>query len=93
MQLYYGPYVGQNNNGCVSIPEYDRLYEQSQKLPAGPERDLLYHKMARIMEVNAAQLMGFARYRSMLAQPNVIGYKKHPIIYGEWMFLDVDKRH
>jgi ABC-type transport system substrate-binding protein len=93
MQLFYGPYIGQNNNGCVSIPEYDRLYEQTQKMPAGPERDLLYHKMARIMEVNAAQMMGFARYRSMLAQPRVIGYKKHPIIYGEWMFLDVDKAH
>jgi len=93
MQLFYGPNIGQNNNGCVSIPEYDKLYAESQKLPPGPERDLLYHKMTRIMEVNGAQLMGFARYRNMLAQQRVIGYKKHPIIYGEWMFFDVEKRH
>lgn len=92
MQLFYGPNTGQNNNGCVKIPEYDKLYVESQKLPPGPERDLLYHKMTRIMEINAAQLIGFARYRSMLEQPRVIGYKKHPIIYGEWMFIDIEKR-
>ncbi|MDY7536920.1 ABC transporter substrate-binding protein [Undibacterium sp. RTI2.1] len=91
MQLYYGPNIGSTNNGCVKLPEYDKLYEESQKLPPGEERDALYHKMARIMEVNTAQMMGFARYRNMLAQARVIGYKKHPIIYGEWMFFDVEK--
>ena len=74
-----------------TIPEYDRLYEQSQKLPDGPERDLLYHKMTRIMEVYSAQRIGFARYRNMLAQARVLGYKKHPILPIEWMYLDIDK--
>lgn len=91
MQLFYGPNIGANNNGCVSIPDYDKLYLQTQKMPASEARDVLYHKMARIMEVNTAQSIGFARYRSMLAQPRVIGYKKHPIIYGEWMYFDVEK--
>ncbi|MDE2428945.1 MAG: ABC transporter substrate-binding protein [Burkholderiales bacterium] len=91
MQLFYGKNIHQNNNGCVEIPEYDKLYEQSQKLPDGPERNLLYHKMARIMEVYSAQRLGFARYRIMLAQPRVIGYKKHPILHTEWMFIDIDK--
>lgn len=92
MQLFYGPNVGQNNNGCVRIPEYDKLYAGSQKMPAGPERDALYHKMARIMEVYAAQRMGYARYRNMLAQPRVIGFKKHPILPAEWMHIDIEKR-
>jgi oligopeptide transport system substrate-binding protein len=92
MQLFYGPNTGQNNNGCVRIPEYDKLYAESQKLPAGPERDLLYHKMTRIMEVYAAQRLGFARYRNMLAQPRVIGFKKHPILHVEWMYFDIEKR-
>ncbi len=91
MQLFYGKNIHQNNNGCVAIPEYDRLYEQSQKLPDGPERDLLYHKMTRIMEVYSAQRIGFARYRNMLAQARVLGYKKHPILPIEWMYLDIDK--
>ncbi|NEX61701.1 ABC transporter substrate-binding protein [Noviherbaspirillum galbum] len=92
MQLFYGPNIGQNNNGCVAIPEYDKLYAETQKLKPGPERDALYHKMARIMEVNSAQRIGYARYRNMLAQPRVIGFKKHPILHAEWMHIDVEPR-
>jgi len=92
MQLFYGPNTGQNNNGCVQIPEYDALYVASQKLPAGPERDRLYRKMARIMEIYSAQKMGYARYRNMLAQPRVIGFKKHPILHAEWMHFDIEPR-
>jgi oligopeptide transport system substrate-binding protein len=92
MQLFYGPNTGQNNNGCVQIAEYDKLYAETQKLPPGPERDALYHKMARIMEVYSAQRIGYARYRNMLAQPRVIGFKKHPILHAEWMHFDIEKR-
>lgn len=89
MQLYYSKNIGANNVGCMDIPEVDRLYIQSQKLPAGAERDALYHQMARLIEVYSAQQVGFARYRNMLAQQRVIGYKKNPLIYGEWMYFDV----
>jgi ABC-type transport system substrate-binding protein len=89
MQLYYSKNIGANNVGCMDIPEFDKLYVQSQKLPAGEERDMLYRKMARLIEYYSAQQVGFARYRSMLAQPRVIGYKKNPLIYGEWMYFDV----
>ncbi|HJW57680.1 MAG TPA: ABC transporter substrate-binding protein [Burkholderiaceae bacterium] len=92
MQLFYGPNIGQNNNGCVKIPEYDALYAQTQKMPAGPERNLLYHKMARILEVYSPSRIGYARYRNMLAQPRVIGFKKHPILHCEWMYFDIEKR-
>jgi len=75
MQLFYGPNTYATNNGCSIIPEYDKLYEQSQQMPAGPERDVLYHKMARILEVYMPYRMGYARYRNMLSQPRVMGYK------------------
>ncbi|OIQ89666.1 putative binding protein YgiS precursor [mine drainage metagenome] len=91
MQLFYGPNIHQNNNGCTEIPAYDRRYEASQRLPDGPERDRLYHQMARILEVDAPILIGYARYRNMLAQPNVIGYKKHPILHCEWLYFDMTK--
>ncbi len=89
MQLFYGANIGQSNNGCMKLPAYDTLYEQSQKLPAGAERDALYRKMARLLEVYATTRIGYARYRNMLAQPSVIGYKKHPILHAEWMYFDV----
>jgi hypothetical protein len=44
------------------------------------------------MEVYSAQRIGFARYRNMLAQPRVIGFKKHPILHAEWMHIDIEKR-
>jgi ABC-type transport system substrate-binding protein len=92
MQLFYGKNIHLNNNGCVSLPEFDKLYEQSQRLPAGPERDALYHKMARLMEAYSAQRIGFARYFNMLAQPRVIGYQKHPVMHIEWPYLDLDTK-
>ncbi len=90
-QLFYSKNIHLNNNGCVSIPEFDRLYEQSQRLAPGSERDQLYHKMVRIMEIYSAQRLGYARYRNMLAQARVIGYKKHPIMHVEWLYLDIDQ--
>ena len=92
MQLFYGRNIGKSNNGCMQMAEYDRLYEASQKLPHGPERDLLYHKMARLLEMYAPTIIGYARYRNMLAQPRVIGYKKHPVLHAEWRYIDLDLR-
>jgi oligopeptide transport system substrate-binding protein len=90
MQLYYGPNLHQNNAGCYADPEFDRLYAQTRRLPAGPERDALYHKMARRLEVMGGARMGYARFRNMLAQPTVLGYKKHPILQQEWQYIDID---
>lgn len=89
MQLFYGPNIHQNNNGCFSDPHYDAWYEASQKLPDGPERDALFHKMARQMEVDGGPLIGYGRYRNMLAQKKVLGYKKHPIMVQEFQYLDI----
>lgn len=91
MQLFYGPNTHQNNNGCSKIPEYDTRYAASRKLPDGPERNRLYHEMARILEYYAPIRISYARYRNMLAQPKVIGFKKHPILHAEWLYIDIDK--
>jgi ABC-type transport system substrate-binding protein len=91
MQLLYGKNIGQNNNGCAKIPEYDRLYEQSIRMPDSPERDKLYHEMARIIETYAPWRLDTATYRNMLIQPRVLGYKKHPILHAEWQFIDIAK--
>ena len=75
MQLLYGPNTHQSNNACARIPEYDRLYEMSRRMPAGPERNRLYREMTRIMEVYAPWRLMISRYRNMLVQPDVMGYK------------------
>ena len=92
MQLFYGRNINVTNNACVKIPEYDRLYEQTQKMPPSPERDALYRKMSRLLEVYMpVQIIG-ARYRNVLAQPRVMGFKKHPILPAEWMYIDIDMK-
>ncbi len=91
MQLFYGPNIHQTNKGCFQHPDYDRLFLQSQQMQPGPERDALYRKMARLLEVYAPNRLGYARYRNMLAQANVIGYKKHPILVSEWIYFDLKK--
>ncbi|MBV2235470.1 MAG: ABC transporter substrate-binding protein [Sterolibacterium sp.] len=91
MQLLYGPRSGQSNAGCIKIPEYDRLYAASQRLPDGPERNQLYHQMARLIEYYAPWRLGLARVRNMLLQPRVIGYRKHPILHAEWLYMDLDE--
>lgn len=91
MQLFYSKNIHVTNNGCMKIPEFDRLYEQTQRMNPGPERDALYRKMARILEVYMPVQMESTRYRNALAQPRVIGFKKHPIIPSEWMYFDIKK--
>ncbi|MEO6927733.1 MAG: ABC transporter substrate-binding protein [Casimicrobiaceae bacterium] len=89
MQLMYGPNTGQSNNGCARIPEYDKLYAQTVKMPPGPARDKLYMDMTRITEVYATWRLMISRYRNQLVQPRVQGYKKHPILHAQWQYLDV----
>jgi ABC-type transport system substrate-binding protein len=90
MQLFYGPHTGKSNNGCTAIPAFDALYEQSVSLPDGEARNRLYRKMTRILEVYAPTRLGYARYRNMLVQPYVVGYKKHPVMHHEWVYIDLD---
>jgi len=90
MQLLYSKNIHQNNNACASIPEYDKLYEQTLRLePDSPERDRLYREMAKVIEAYAPWRLDISRYRNMLVQARVQGYKKHPILHSEWQYIDV----
>ena len=90
MQLLYGPNSGQSNNACYRSAEYDKRYEKSRLLPHGPERDRLYREMTRIMETDTVWLLTDSRYRNVLLQPRVKGFKKHPVMHAEWLYLDLE---
>jgi len=92
MQLFYGGNIGQNNNGCYQDARFDQWFEASHRMPPGPERDALYRKMARLLEAQGAAMPAYSRYRNMLAQPSVIGYKKHPILHQEWKYIDIERK-
>ena len=48
--------------------------------------------MARQFEADTPWRLRVAPYRSMLAQPRLIGYKAHPVLLGEWIYVDVDTK-
>jgi len=92
MQLLYGPNSGQSNNACYHSAEFDRRYERSRALPDGAERNKLYLEMSRLMEVDTVWILADSRYRNVLLQPYVVGFKKHPVLHAEWVYLDLDQR-
>ncbi|MEO8485668.1 MAG: ABC transporter substrate-binding protein [Betaproteobacteria bacterium] len=93
MQLLYGPNTGQSNNGCYESKSFDALYDQARAMPTdAPGRDLLFLEMTRQMDVDGAWSMHVSRERNQMIRPWVMGYKKHPILHGEWLYMDLGPR-
>ena len=60
------------------------------RMPDSPERNRLYHEMARIIEAYAPWRLDTAATATCWSQPRVLGYKKHPILHAEWQYIDVE---
>jgi hypothetical protein len=44
------------------------------------------------MEMDTAWILADSRYRNVLMQPYVVGYRKHPVLHAEWLYIDLEKR-
>ena len=92
VQLLSSANIGQSNYACYQSAEFDKLYARARALPDSPERTELYRRMTRQFEVDTVWKLGVSRMRTMLVQPGVVGYKKHPILHAEWAYIDVEPR-
>jgi ABC-type transport system substrate-binding protein len=92
MQLAYGPNIHESNNACYRSKAFDSRYDRSRRLPHGPERDRLYHEMARLIETDTVWLLADSRMRNALQQPYVVGYTRHPMLPAEWLYVDLDPK-
>ena len=90
LQLLYGPNTNISNDSRFKLPQYDRLYLQSLKLPDGAERNKLYREMNRLVVTYAPWRLGVHRIFNHIINPWVLGYKKHPILYTSFKYLDID---
>jgi oligopeptide transport system substrate-binding protein len=90
LQLLYGPNTGQSNESEFKLPEYDRLYEKSLTIPDSPERNEIYRELNRLLLAYAPWRLGVHRIYNHLQYPWVKGYKKHPILYTNFKYLDLD---
>ncbi len=89
LQQLYGPNARQGNMACYQSQAFDALYKQAMALAPGPERYALYAKMNRQMEADTPWFVQTVRVRSWVSQPWVQGFKKHPILNAEWLYMDV----
>jgi ABC-type transport system substrate-binding protein len=92
MQLLYGPNTHQSNNGCYESKAYDELYRKMLALPNSPDRNRLFLDLTRQMEVDGAWVLQVSRERNQLIWPWVKGYKKHPVLNADFVYMDVDRR-
>jgi hypothetical protein len=84
--------INQSNVACYASPKYDSLYKESQLMRDSAERSQLFERMPRQFEADTPWRLGVAAYRSMLAQPLVIGDKAHPVLLGEWIYVNIDAK-
>lgn len=88
--ILHGPAAGGANQTHFSLPAYDNLYAQAQKLIDSPERNLLYRQMDKLVFAYMPMIMHFYPVRAALAHPWVKGYKPHPVHLEPWKYIDID---
>jgi oligopeptide transport system substrate-binding protein len=89
-QLLYGGNIGQTNYSRFDLPAYDALYRQSRTIPDGPERNVLYRKMAELVAAYNPWVLHVYTIENTLVQPWVRGYRKHAYWSHPWEFIGID---
>jgi ABC-type transport system substrate-binding protein len=90
LQLFWSKSIGGANYSMFALPEYDRLYEKARTMPDSPERTELYRQMVHLIWVYNPWRVNTLQRLSILIQPWVIGYKKHPFSHEPWRYMDID---
>ena len=90
LQLFWTKSIGGANYTMFSLPEFDRLYEKVKTMPDTPERTELYRRMVHLLWVYNPWRVNSLMRNTILIQPWVLGYKKHPFAHEPWRYLDVD---
>ncbi|MFZ6645083.1 ABC transporter substrate-binding protein [Undibacterium sp. TJN25] len=90
-QLLYGPNSGRANYSRFNLPAFNQLYEQSRALSDSPQRQRLYHDMAQLMHAYTPWIVRIHPLSADLRQPWLKNYKRHPVDFTTWRYLDVDE--
>ncbi len=90
--LLYGGHAGLSNISRFNLPEFNKLYETSRKLPDSPERTKLFREMSALVTAYAPWNLNVYRYENVIVYPWVIGYKYNAIQAHPWQYYDLDVR-
>ena len=90
-QLLYGPNSGRANYARFNLPAYNKLYEEARLLGDTPRRRILYHDMSQLIHAYTPWVLLSHPLSADLLQPWVRNYKRHPVEFTNWRYLDIDK--
>ena len=89
-QLLYGPNSGRANYARFNLPAYNQRYEQARLLGDSPQRTALYDDMAQIIHAYTPWVLLTHPISADLQQPWLKNYRRHPVEFTNWRYLDVD---
>ncbi|HWJ94896.1 MAG TPA: ABC transporter substrate-binding protein [Telluria sp.] len=89
-QLLYGPNAGRANYARFNLPAYNVRYEKARLLTDGPERQKLYFEMNQLIHAYNPWVPLTHVISADIRQPWLKNYKRHPVEFTIWRYLDVD---
>ena len=89
-QLLYGPNSGRANYARFNLPAYNTRYEKARILSDSPERQQLYLEMNQLIHAYNPWVPLTHVISADLTQPWLKNYKRHPVEFTTWRYLDVD---
>lgn len=89
-QLLYGPNAGRANYARFDLPAYNIRYEQARQLTDGPARQQLYAEMNQLIHAYNPWVPLTHVLSADIRQPWLKNYKRHPVEFTQWRYLDVD---
>jgi ABC-type transport system substrate-binding protein len=89
-QLLYGPNAGRANYARFNLPAYNERYEKARSLTDGPERQQLYFEMNQLIHAYNPWVPLTHVISADIRQPWLKNYKRHPVEFTPWRYLDVD---
>jgi ABC-type transport system substrate-binding protein len=89
-QLLYGPNAGRANYARFNLPEYNQRYEKARALSDSPQRQQLYFEMNQLIHAYNPWVPLSHVISADITQPWLKNYKRHPVEFTNWRYLDVD---
>ncbi|RQO60655.1 bicyclomycin resistance protein [Paucibacter sp. KBW04] len=88
--FFYSPRIGGQNYARFNLPAMDKLYEQANSMPDGPEREAVFRDAKRLGVAYAPYRARGHRLITDIAQPWLIGYRRPQFAQDWWQYVDID---
>jgi ABC-type transport system substrate-binding protein len=89
-QLLYGPNSGRANYANFNLPAYNARYEEAHALGDTARRRVLYREMSQLIDAYNPWVLLTHPISADLRQPWLKNYKRHPVEFTNWRYLDID---